>query len=521
MRSYSFSMFIAALLGGAAFIGGAGLTISSGWLITMASAHPPIMTLGVSSVLVRFFGIFRSVARYLERIVSHSAVFARLTSLRVELFSSLDRRGVSAARDINSGTFVKALVDDVERGQEYQLRVVLPGLAAILSVGAGVGLGVLIQPETLWITGPTSAALLFIIPRIIERLCKRESFQIEESENQYSMQISAGSVGVIEAHMYGFLDQSKESARQNEISLEKKETKLLRSILFTQMITIAIFGGATVAIMALVYQLTGKGLLPTVQITMIAFLPLVIFEAITAWYPNLYSAGKLILAQENIDCELAKDDYTSKRAILVEPTDITMQIKEMRVDWGHELADPVTFSMHRGDSLVIKGKSGSGKSTLAMGISGLMEYTGSCTINDVQVRDIGNLPELLTGALQQSHIFATTLRENLKVAKSDATDAQLLTILKLVELDEISLDEMLGQMGRALSGGEAKRLAVARALLSNAPIIILDEPTEHLDSERALRIENSIMQACRERILIVITHSGWLNVGQRVTLARE
>ncbi len=514
-------MSLAALLGGAAFIGGAGLTISSGWLITIASAHPPIMTLGVSIVLVRFFGIFRSVARYLERIVSHSAVFARLTSLRVELFSSLDRRGLSAARDINSGTFVKALVDDVERGQEYQLRVVLPGLAAMLSVGAGVGLGALIQPETLWITGPASAALLFIIPRMIERLCKRESFQIEESENQYSMQISAASLGAIEAHMYGFLDQSKEGTRQNEIALERIETKLLGSILLTQMITIAIFGGATVAIMALVYQLTGRGLLPTVQITMIAFLPLVIFEAITTWYPNLHSAGKLILAQENIDRELAKDGYNSHAAIQVEPTDITLQIKEMRVDWGHELADPVTFSMRRGDTLVIKGKSGSGKSTLAMGISGLLDYKGSCTINEVQVRDIGNLPELLTGALQQSHIFATTLRENLKVANSDATDAELLSILTLVELDEISLDEMLGQTGRALSGGESKRLAVARALLSSAPIIVLDEPTEHLDSQRAQRIEDAIIEACRERILIVITHSGWLNVGQRVTLARE
>lgn len=514
-------MSLAALLGGAAFIGGAGLTISSGWLITIASAHPPIMTLGVSIVLVRFFGIFRSVARYLERIVSHSAVFARLTSLRVELFSSLDRRGLSAARDINSGTFVKALVDDVERGQEYQLRVVLPGLAAMLSVGAGVGLGALIQPETLWITGPASAALLFIIPRMIERLCKRKSFQIEESENQYSMQISAASLGAIEAHMYGFLDQSKEGTRQNEIALERIETKLLGSILLTQMITIAIFGGATVAIMALVYQLTGRGLLPTVQITMIAFLPLVIFEAITTWYPNLHSAGKLILAQENIDRELAKDGYNSHAAIQIEPTDITLQIKEMRVDWGHELADPVTFSMRRGDTLVIKGKSGSGKSTLAMGISGLLDYKGSCTINEVQVRDIGNLPELLTGALQQSHIFATTLRENLKVANSDATDAELLSILTLVELDEISLDEMLGQMGRALSGGESKRLAVARALLSSAPIIVLDEPTEHLDSQRAQRIEDAIIEACRERILIVITHSGWLNVGQRVTLARE
>jgi len=514
-------MFLAALLGGAAFIGGAGLTISSGWLITMASAHPPIMTLGVSIVLVRFFGIFRSVARYLERIVSHSAVFARLTSLRVELFSSLDRRGLTAARDINSGTFVKALVDDVERGQEYQLRVVLPGLAAILSVGAGVGLGVLIQPETLWITGPASAALLFILPKIIRSLCKRESFLIEGSENLYSMQISAASVGAVEARMYGFLVESKDDVSRTESALEKSEIKLLQSVFITQIITIAIFGGATVATMALVYQLSGKGLLPAVQITMIAFLPLVIFEAITTWYPNLHSAGKLILAQENIDCELAKDGQAIHKSIQIDPAEITLKIEDMRADWGHELADPVSFLMRRGDSLVIKGKSGSGKSTLAMGISGLLEYAGSCTINDVQVRDIGNLPELLTGALQQSHIFATTLRENLKVAKSDATDAQLLSVLKLVELDAISLDEMLGQMGRALSGGEGKRLAVARALLSSAPIVVLDEPTEHLDSQRAQRIEDAIIKACRERILIVITHSGWLNVGQRVTLARE
>ena len=102
MRKHSYSMAIAAFLGAAAFIGGAGLTISSGWLITMASAHPPIMTLGVAIVLVRFFGIFRSLARYLERIVSHSAVFARLTSLRVALFAALDRKGIAASREINS-----------------------------------------------------------------------------------------------------------------------------------------------------------------------------------------------------------------------------------------------------------------------------------------------------------------------------------------------------------------------------------------------------------------------------------
>ena len=521
MRKHSYSMAIAAFLGAAAFIGGAGLTISSGWLITMASAHPPIMTLGVAIVLVRFFGIFRSLARYLERIVSHSAVFARLTSLRVALFAALDRKGIAASREINSGTFVKALVDDVERGQEYQLRVVLPGISAMISVGVGVGLGALIQPETLWITTPSSILLLLVIPRVISAFCKSKSASIEEFENHYSSNISASSVGVVEAMMYGFLSARKAETRNTEGLLRETETQLLRNIFFTQIITISIFGAATVGTMALAYQLTGRDLLPAVQITMVAFLPLVIFEAITAWYPNLYSAGKLIVAQENIDSQLLKPDALVIPSVTVADHVLTLELDRMQVDWGVPLAAPLSLTMSPGDSIVIAGKSGSGKSTLAMGVSGLLEYRGSCRINGVEVRDISNLPELLTGALQQSHIFATSLRENLKVAKSDATDEDLMDALTLVGLQGISLDEIIGRMGRALSGGEAKRLAVARALLSSAPIIILDEPTEHLDSEMALRIEKSILGACSDRILIVITHSGWLNVAQRVTLARE
>jgi len=514
-------MAIAALLGAAAFIGGAGLTISSGWLITMASAHPPIMTLGVAIVLVRFFGIFRSLARYLERIVSHSAVFARLTSLRVTLFSALDRQGMAASREVNSGTFVKALVDDVERGQEYQLRVVLPGISAMISVGVGVGLGALIQPETLWITTPASALLLFVIPRTIAAFCKAKSAAIEELENNYSSNISASSVGVVEAMMYGFLSARKDESHQTEVALRASETKLFRNVLFTQILTLSIFGAATVATMALAYQLTDKDLLPAVQITMVAFLPLVIFEAITAWYPNLYSAGKLIVAQENIDAQLTRPEAIVVPKVFLDSEDVTLVLDQMQVDWGITLASPLSLTLSPGQSLVIEGKSGSGKSTLAMGISGLLGYAGSCRINNVEVRDISNLPHLLTGALQQSHIFSTSLRENLKIAKNDASDEELMQALTMVELDGISLDEMVGRLGRTLSGGESKRLAVARALLSSAPIIILDEPTEHLDREMALRIEESILGACQDRILIVITHSGWLNVARRVTLARE
>jgi ABC-type transport system involved in cytochrome bd biosynthesis fused ATPase/permease subunit len=116
----------AVILGAAAFIGGTGLMISSGWLITMASAHPPVLTLTVAIVMVRFFGISRSVARYFERVISHEAVFASLTKLRVNLFESITQQQISLARDLNSGAMAKGLVDDVERAQEYKLRITLP-----------------------------------------------------------------------------------------------------------------------------------------------------------------------------------------------------------------------------------------------------------------------------------------------------------------------------------------------------------------------------------------------------------
>lgn len=147
MNKFSARMWLAALLGALAFIGGSGLTISSAWLITMASQQPPILTLTVAIVMVRFFGIFRSVARYGERIVSHSAVFQRLTKLRTELFDKLSRSGVELARDLNSGKTVKAIVDDIERAQEFALRITLPNRSAQLAIAVGVAVGFWIRVE--------------------------------------------------------------------------------------------------------------------------------------------------------------------------------------------------------------------------------------------------------------------------------------------------------------------------------------------------------------------------------------
>lgn len=520
MRSQRMSLNLATSLGAFALIGGTALTISSAWLITMASVHPPILVLTVAIVMVRFFGIFRSVARYGERVISHEAVFRRLTSMRVALFSRLGNRSSLMARDLNSGDFVKSIVDDVERAQEYQLRITLPARAALISLLAGIGLAAWIQSQILYLSIPAAALFLIVIPRIVRGHLLVLASDVEDRENTYSRALSDSHYGLIEAISYGYDDRIRASLKEREESIFTAEKKLQKSIRSVALLTQFALGAMIIGVSLLMYSIDKSRDLPNVQISMAIFLPLVAYEGITSWYPNLFISGKLLRAQRSIDNLLGE---TNKRdAFPTSPLSSTPLILDaVTASWGTAYMKPVSTHVEKGEVLVVRGASGSGKSTLALALNGFLDYSGSATIGGIQIREISDLSESIVASLQKGHIFNTTLRENLKIASPSATDAQIAEVLDLVELSDIDLDTLLGVYGRPISGGEAKRLGVARALLSPAPIIILDEPTEHLDQALALRIEERIRMRCKDRALIVITHEGWLKSTRTVTIERE
>ena len=513
-------MAVATALGAAALMGGIGLTVSSAWLITMAAQHPPILVLGVSIVMVRFFGISRSAARYAERIVSHETVFRRLTSLRVNLYQKLAARVTQLAHDLNSGNFVKAIVDDVERAQEYQLRVVLPRYAAFVSIGFGIIVSLWIFPLTLIFILPGSLIFLLLIPKIISSRCSVISYEIEEAENQYAHQLSNATYGITEAVLFGYQDLVLGNIHNLEAKILELEKRLLRLILKLQALSVFVFGLVIVGSAELMYEQSRVSAIPSVKIAMAIFLPLVIFEGVTIWYPNLFISGKLLRAQISVDEFLAASDDQTPFSKL-SPSAHDVELKDVRVAWNEPFMAAVSCTVGPGEILVIRGKSGSGKSTLAMGILGLLPYAGEMTIGGIEVRDISDIHHLISGSLQRGHIFNTSLRENLKIGKPDASDAELQRMCDLLELNAIDLDSVLGELGRPISGGEAKRVGVARALLSNAPIVLLDEPTEHLDAGLGARIEERIARECIGRTLIVITHSGWLKSDRTVDIARE
>lgn len=515
-------MLAATLLGSFAFLGGIGLTVSSAWLITMAASHPPILTLTIAIVMVRFFGIFRSIARYGERVVSHDSVFRSLTSLRVQLYESLGRRKTELVHDLNSGDFVKTIVDDVERAQEYQLRVALPRLVAIITLSASCFISLWIFPKLLLIVIPVSILLLFLLPRLASDLCLNNSFQIEELENLYAHKISASFWGLTEAKIFGYATSLISSLTNSETVIQEIEEQLSRKIRNLQLITLLTLGFSVTGSAWLLQYFEQERNLPSVQIAMGIFLPLVAFEAITTWYPNLFTSGKLLRAELSVN-RIASDANLEVRSAGQRPNTFELSLDAVTASWGKEFMRPVTTHVAPGEVLVLRGRSGSGKSTLALALCGILGYRGKAQIGGIEISQIDNLSKYVSSSLQRSHVFDTTVRENLKIADADATDQDLMQVLSIVELEDILLDTPIGDSGRGLSGGEMKRLSVARALLSPAPVLILDEPTEHLDESLAARIESRIAEiALRElRTVIVITHSGWLNSTRSAFIERE
>jgi ATP-binding cassette subfamily C protein CydC len=507
--------FVAAVaLGTFAIVGGTGLTVSSAWLITMAAQHPPVLVLGVAIVMVRFFGIFRSVARYGERVISHEAIFAKLTALRVRLFSAFASQLRQDGSTIAAKS--KAAIDDVERAQEYHLRITLPGLYATFSGSVTIMIAAWIGQTLLFWVGLISLLFAIVIPMMVRRALDPLATDIENRENVLAEEISSASHAQREAEVFGYLEDYQLQLTKSVKELQSLESKFhFRSSLLQALVTMAIGTGLVAVSLS---ARDDASLLP-IHISMSIFLILIGFEGFTTWFPNLFIAGKNRRASMTVE-ELSRASVTHTVSNL-HPSGHVIHAKQLQAYWDEPFLAPISFEVHEGETLLITGASGIGKSTLASAMLGFAHYRGSLSIGGVEIRQLDNLNHYISGSLQNSYIFNTTLRENLKIADEMVDDRKLQHVLSALELDEISLDELLGEFGRPLSGGEAKRFAVARALLSPAPIIILDEPLEHLDHERAKRIEKAIRELAASRTLIVITHAPWLQYSRKLTLERE
>jgi len=531
MQPFVGRLTVGALLGGFSLGAAVGLLATSAWLISMASTHPPILTLEVAVVAVRFFGLARGILRYSERLVSHDAVFRTLTRLRVLIYNQLEALAPASLPIFRRGELLNRVVNDVETVQDLWLRIFIPWISAFVSALCGIGIATWLVPQAGTFLLFMAVSGLIGIP-LVSRLASGNSARRSLAvESRISGDITALCDSLLESIAFSQETKVRERFNQSHLDLLANESATAKGTGVGSSLAIALTGISVVGSAIIALTSYRAGTLAGINVAVIVLLPLAIFEGIALLPTGSANFGRVQSARANIESIMHTQSEIKTVATKQFPLHRVNEISatDLRVDWGADSLNrlsPISFTVSTGSVLLIQGPSGIGKSTLAYAIAGLLPYQGALQINGVEVSEIeqNSLTQNVLYGLQESHLFATSIRENLKIANQDADDRALLDALKVVEMADFitalpaGLDTHVGQFGYNFSGGERQRLTLARNLLSSAPIVILDEPTEHLDQEQVMRIETALVSAFRDRLLIVISHRNWQHADQRIAL---
>lgn len=494
----------------------------SGWFIAaMALAGHGSMTLDffAPAAAIRALAILRAGGRYLERLVTHDVTFRLLSRLRVWAYERLEPLAPAVLQQHRRGDVLSRLRADIDRLETAYLRVLTPSAAAFLAIPPLLGF-------LAWLCLPIAifnlAGLMLtgiVIPIVAQRIGARPGAELATLRGLRAATLVERLRGFEELLVDGALPTRL--ARNTEIETSLRAAQLRQG--WGGWISTALAQLAAQlclwAVLLLALPRAAMGLLSGPDVAMLALLVLASFETVGG-LPAAYQAlGETIAAAQRVfeltDSQPVLKDPTTPAP---SPTHFLVQARNLTMRYGTNAAPvfkSLNFTLPEGECLGIVGPSGAGKTTLLNIMLRFWDYeSGALNIGGVELKALPaeTMRRLCAVVAQQTHLFNTSIRENLLVAKPDASDDELREALrKAALLDEVSdflagLDTLVGEAGRSLSGGQARRLSIARAFLKDAPLLLLDEPTEGLDTHTEQQILSSLAQLRQGRTTIIVSH---------------
>lgn len=517
-----------------------GLAAVAAWLVARASQMPPVLTLSVAVVSVRAFGIGRGVLRYCERLASHDVALRGMAALRANLYDRLaaDDRPVTVRR----GELLARIGQDVDDVGDVVVRSMVPaGVAVVTSLGSVILLGVLLPAA-----GVALALCLVLAGVVTPWLAARAAARTEARGAAARGEVTALSLEILEesaplcvSGRFGarLADLDAADARLSAVADDGARTSGLAAALGA-----LAQGLAVLASLALGIPATLSGSLSVEALAVVVLTPLAVFEA-TAGLPaaavqlhrSREAARRLLELLPSADEQGAPVTSASGGGVGIgaEPDEADggalLVLDGVTAGWpdgdGHRRAvvEGVSLTLRPGSVVALAGPSGVGKTTLLMTAAGLVPpLTGTLSTRPGEVGAPGhrasgvlrNTPADRLFVAEDGHVFDTSVLENLRVARGDVTEAEARAALAAVGLGDWlaalpeGLDTLVGTDAAAVSGGERRRLLVARALLAPARVLLVDEPAEHLDGETADALVRALAGHAREtgRALLLATH---------------
>ncbi len=513
-------LVLALLLGSLALGSAVGLMAVSGWLISRASEQPPVLYLMVAVTATRAFGIGRAVFRYAERLVSHDAVLRMLAELRVAVYRSLERIAPGGLRRTRRGDLLSRLVADVDALQDYWLRWLLPAGTAVLVGVATVGFTGWLLPQA----GLVLAAGLLLagigVPLVSGACARRTEGRLAPARADLATRITDLLGGTAELTVAGALPGRTARARAADAVLTRIASRAATATALGGGLT-ALIAGLTVVAAALVsLPAVADGRLAGVELAVVVLTPLAAFEAVTGLPLAVQYRQRVKRSAERVyevlDAPVPVREPDAPAAAPATPFPLEVRGLSARYPGaGHDALDSVDLTLEAGRRIAVVGPSGSGKTTLAQVLLRFLDArAGAYRIGGVDASALeGDTVRRFIGlCAQDAHIFDSSLRENLRLARPAAAEPELRDALaraRLLDWAEAlpdGLDTLVGEHGARLSGGQRQRLALARALLADFPVLVLDEPAEHLDLPTADALTADLLAATAGRTTVLITH---------------
>jgi ATP-binding cassette, subfamily C, bacterial CydC len=527
---------LAVLTGALATGCGVALLAVSGFILARASQHPGILAISVAVVAVRGLSIGRALFRYLERLASHDVAFRVLADTRVAIYRRLERLAPAGLTVFRSGDLLARLVGDVDCIQDIFIRGISPPLtAALAGAGAVTCCLLLLAPAG----GVLAAGLLVAgvaVPWLGGRVARSAARRTAPARGRLSVQVSELAGGAADLLAFGAEEAALSRCTEADAELSRHARRSATAAGLGSGLMTAVSGLAVWGVLVLGVAAVAGGTFSRVPLAVVTLTALAAFEAViplpAAAIALGQSAGAARRLTEVLDAPEVAGDPASPRPMPPEPFPIRLRAARVRYRPGGPLAlDGLDLDLAPGRRIALVGPSGAGKSTVAATLLRFCELAGgSATLggHDLAGYAGDDVRAVIGGCFQDAHIFDASLSDNLRIAKPAASDAELTLVAARVRLlDWIESlpggwNTTAGARGAAMSGGQRQRLALARALLADPAVLVLDEPTAHLDADARRALTADLLAATRGRATLLITHdlAGLDQVDEIVVLDR-